>query len=169
MRASPEESHCRMAATGGDRSVNITLIQGAGAGFRIGADQLRTAMEDSKTLRLSLLRYAQMFAAQVTHTALSNGRATIEARLARWLLMAQDRFGQQTFPFTHRFLALMLRVGRPGVTDALHILEGRRLIKATRGLITITDRAGLEKHSGGMYGIPEAEYKRLIGVSGTEM
>jgi CRP-like cAMP-binding protein len=150
---------------GCDRSVNNTFIQGAGAGFRIGAAHLRSAMKESQTLRLSLLRYAQMFATQVTQTALANGRATIEARLARWLLMAQDRFDDRTFPFTHRFLALMLGVRRPGVTVALHMLEGHRLIKATRGMITVTNRAGLETRAAGTYGIPEAEYERLFGVA----
>jgi CRP-like cAMP-binding protein len=163
----PEGMSGLSVVMGGDRSVNITFIQGAGAGFRIGAGQLRSAMEESKTLRLSLLRYAQMFSTQVTQTALANGRATIEARLARWLLMAEDRFGHQTFPFTHRFLALMLGVRRPGVTVALHVLEGLQLIKATRGVITIINRAGLETHSAGTYGIPEAEYERRIGVAGT--
>jgi DNA-binding FadR family transcriptional regulator len=63
---------------------------------------------------------------------------------------------------THDFLALMLGVRRPSVTDALHVLEGERLIHANRGLITIRDRARLEDMAGGAYGVPEAEYRRLI-------
>src|SRR5471030_2754115 len=147
---------------GDDRSVNSTFMQG-GVGFRIGAREFGRALLKSKTLRLSLLRYAQVFSTQVTQTAVANGRAKLEARLARWLLMAHDRFDHEAFPFTHRFLALMLGVRRPGVTVALHFLEGYGLIKATRGLIAVIDRKGLEAHSDASYGVPEAEYERLIG------
>lgn len=148
---------------GDDRSVNSTFMQGSGAGFRIGAKEFGRLLERSTTLRLSLLRYVQVFSTQVTQTAVANGRGKLEARLARWLLMAHDRFSQEPFPFTHRFLALMLGVRRPGVTVALHFLEGYGLIKATRGLITVVDRKGLETHADPSYGVPEAEYERLIG------
>ena len=148
---------------GDDRSVNRTFIQAAGSGFRMTAADLRSAMHRSTTLRLSLLRYAQVFSVQVAQTALVNGRAKLEVRLARWLLMAHDRFDRGPFPFTHRFLALMLGVRRPGVTIALQFLEGYGLIKATRGRITVVDRKGLEARSDPAYGVPEAEYRRLIG------
>jgi hypothetical protein len=60
----------------------------------------------------------------------------------------------------------MLGVRRPGVTDALHILEGHGVIKASRGLITVVDRKGLEAHSDASYGVPEAEYDRLVTNGG---
>ena len=148
---------------GDDRSVNRTFIQAAGSGLRMPAKNLSLAMDKSKTLRLGLLRYAQVFAVQVAQTALSNGRDKIEARLARWLLMAHDRFDRNDFPFTHHFLALMLGVRRPGVTTTLHVLEGNGLIKARRGLITVINRKGLEVRARRSYGVPEAEYDRLIG------
>lgn len=148
---------------GDDRSVNQTFIQAAGSGLRMTAKDLRTAMEQSKTLRLSLLRYAQVFSVQVAQTAVVNGRGKLEARLARWLLMAHDRYDHMAFPFTHRFLALMLGVRRPGVTVALQALEGYGLIRATRGKITVIDRKGLEARSDPAYGVPEREYRRLIG------
>ena len=148
---------------GDDRSVNRTFIQAAGSGLRMPAKNLSLAMDKSKTLRLGLLRYAQVFAVQVAQTALSNGRDKIEARLARWLLMAHDRFDRNDFPFTHHFLALMLGVRRPGVTTTLHVLEGNGLIKARRGLITVINRKGLEVRARRSYGMPEAEYDRLIG------
>lgn len=148
---------------GDDRSVNQTFIQASGSALQMSADDLRSAMHKSRSLRLSLLRYAQVFSVQVAQTAVVNGRAKIQARLARWLLMAHDRFDRRPFPCTHRFLALMLGVQRPGVTVAVQILEGYGLIKATRGRITILDRTGLEACSDPAYGIPEAEYARLIG------
>ena len=148
---------------GDDRSVNQTFIQASGSALKMSANDLRSAMDKSRTLRSSLLRYVQVFSIQVAQTAVVNGRAKIEARLARWLLMAHDRSDRQSFPCTHRFLALMLGVQRPGVTIALQILEGYGLIKATRGKITILDRTGLESRSDPAYGIPEAEYDRLVG------
>ena len=84
-------------------------------------------------------------------------------RLARWILMAQDRLGHANLPLTHEFLALMLGVRRPRVTDALHVLEGEGLIRASRGQIVVLDRKGVEKRAKHCYGIPEAEYRRLMG------
>jgi CRP-like cAMP-binding protein len=147
---------------GADRSVNRAFVQAAGSALRMSAQDLRVAMGRSKTLRSSLLLYAQVFSVQVGQTALVNGRARIEARLARWLLMAHDRCGGGSVPFTHRFLALMLGVRRPGVTLALHFLEGYGLIKIRRGQFTVVDRKGLEARSDPSYGVPEAEYERLI-------
>jgi CRP-like cAMP-binding protein len=129
---------------GDDRSVNQTFMQADGSALRMTADDLREALHDSPTLHSNLLRYAQAFAVQTSQTALVNGRATLERRLARWLLMAHDRFDHNDFPVTHQFIALMLGVRRAGVTNALHILEGEHLLKARRGQITIVDRKGLE-------------------------
>jgi hypothetical protein len=64
---------------------------------------------------------------------------------------------------THEFLSLMLGVRRPGVTDALHRLEGDRLIKARRSTIAIRDRGGLEAVANGSYGVSERDYDRLFG------
>ena len=87
----------------------------------------------------------------------------MDIRLARWLLMAHDRIGDDALPLTHEFLALMLAVRRPGVTDALNALREQGLISYTRGQITVRNRKGLERTAGESYGTPEAEYRRLIG------
>jgi CRP-like cAMP-binding protein len=100
---------------------------------------------------------------QTAHTAIANARANIEQRLARWILMAHDRIQSSYLPLTHEFLALMLGVRRAGVTEALHALEGKRLIKSLRGQVKILNRKGMERIAGGLYGVPEAEYRRLIG------
>ena len=145
-----------------DRSVNRTFMQADGTALRMSADDLRAALRDSPTLHSSLLRYAQAFTVQTSQTALVNGRAKLEARLARWLLMVHDRFEQGDFPFTHRIIAMMLGVRRAGVTTALHTLEGHKLIRARRGQITVVDRKGLEALSDPSYGVPESEYARLV-------
>lgn len=147
-----------------DRSPHETYVQVAGAAWRIGAGALRSALAASPSLQGLLLRYAQWFLTQTIHTALANGATSVGVRLARWLLMAQDRVGD-CLPFTHELLALTLGVRRSGVTDALHVLEGRGLIRATRGQIAVLHRDGLIEAAGGSYGVPEAEYERLLGLA----
>jgi len=100
---------------------------------------------------------------QTAQTAMANARAKIDARLARWLLMAHDRIRANTLPLTHEFLALMLGVRRAGVTDALHGLERKKLIRTARGEIVVLDRKGIERTAGRTYGAPEVEFRRLIG------
>jgi CRP-like cAMP-binding protein len=137
---------------GVDRPVrNETYMQAPGAGWCLAAAKLRAAIDQSTSLHRSLLRYVHDFQAQTTETALANGRAKIEARLARWLLMADDRVDGNELPLTHEFLSLMLGVQRGGVTLAVQGLERADLISTRRGKITILDRKALEKKSNGTY------------------
>jgi Mn-dependent DtxR family transcriptional regulator len=76
--------------------------------------------------------------------------------------MAHDRAQHDHVNMTHALLAVMLGVRRPGVTVALNALELRGLIQVGRGIVTIIDREGLEIAANGIYGRPEAEYKRLF-------
>jgi len=147
---------------GGDRSPHSTYIQAVGSGRRIAADALRKAVQESPSLARLLLGYVQAFMVQTAHTAVANARGRLPERLARWLLMAQDRIGGNTLPLTHEFLALMLGVRRAGVTETLHVLTRRRLIKPSRGQIEVLNRKGLESVAGGYYGLPEREYQRLM-------
>jgi CRP-like cAMP-binding protein len=132
---------------GADRAQHSTYIQVAGNGHRVSAARLREVDAQSPALHRAMLRYAYAFLAQTTTTALANGRSKIEERLARWLLMAQDRLGGETLTLTHEFLGLMLGTHRPGVTLALQGLERAGFITTRRGKITIIDRKALEKSS----------------------
>jgi CRP-like cAMP-binding protein len=140
---------------GGERAQHETYIQVAGTGLRISAAKLREATESSVALHRAMLRYANVFLMQTTTTALANGRSKIEERLARWLLMADDRIDGNALPLTHEFLGLMLGTYRPGVTKAIQALEEEGLIAARRGAISILDRKTLEKRSNGTYAPPE--------------
>jgi CRP-like cAMP-binding protein len=140
---------------GGERAQHETYVQVAGTGLRINAARLREAIETSTTLHRAMLRYANAFLMQTTTTALANGRSKMEERLARWLLMAQDRIDGKALPLTHEFLSLMLGTYRPGVTKAIKVLEQEGLIAARRGGINILDRKALEKRSNGTYVPPE--------------
>ena len=103
---------------------------------------------------VAFLRYVQVFLGQTAQTAVSNGRSKIEERLARWLLMADDRIDSDELPLTHEFLAIMLAVRRPGVTTAIQELEREGLISRRRGKVILIDRDGLEKLSKGTYAPP---------------
>jgi CRP-like cAMP-binding protein len=138
-----------------------SFMQAGGSALRIASSDLHQAMQASPSLNRVLLRYVHVFMIQIAATALADGRYAIDRRLARWLLMCHDRLGDE-LTLTHDFLALMLGVRRPSVTEALHILEGHRVIKAERGLIIVRDRKKLEVIAGDAYGIPEAEYSRMI-------
>jgi CRP-like cAMP-binding protein len=149
---------------GDDRSANATLVQSAGSALRIPSQSLRKSMGESRSLSATLLRYVHVAMVQGSQTALANGRGKLGERLARWLLMWHDRIWHDDLVITHEFLALLLGVRRPGVTDALHELEGKGLIRSNRSLIRILARNGLHRAANGFYGIPEAKYDRLIGL-----
>jgi CRP-like cAMP-binding protein len=148
---------------GNHRSPHETFIQIPGEATRIAASELRLAMDQSRTLRPLFLKYAQAFSIQTAHTAVANGQGALAQRLARWILMTQDRVEGEDLPLTHEFLSLMLAVRRPGVTEAVNELTRKGLITHERGIIAVRDREGLIESAGGFYGIPEAEYERLLG------
>jgi CRP-like cAMP-binding protein len=108
------------------------------------------------------MRFQQWMLIQASCAALSHGCYTIPERLARWVLMVHDRLDGDELPLVHQFLAMMLGVRRSGVTDAVHILEGKGAIRATRGNITVLNREVLQGVAGGSYGVAEAEYERLL-------
>jgi CRP-like cAMP-binding protein len=151
-----------VVAMGNHQSPHVTYVQVRGRAQRIGVAEFRAALEASATLKPLLLKFAQAFMVQTAHTAIANGRAKVEERLARWVLMARDRMDGDELPLTHEFLALMLGVRRAGVTEALNALEDRELLRPGRGKILVLDRKGLEKIAGGYYGVLESELRRLM-------
>lgn len=136
---------------GEERAAQRAFVQLAGAAARISANDLRRAIDRSRTLHQALLRFGHCFMTQTANTALANGQSTIEGRLARWLLMAHDRIEGDDVKLTHEFLSVMLGVRRAGVTEALKLLQSAGAIRAARGIITIVSRHGLEKSAGGTY------------------
>ncbi len=147
---------------GAERAANRTFVQAAGEGQRIATRRLQEAISERRPLHAVLLKYVQAFLSQATHTAVANARAKLPERLARWLLMAQDRVPGDRLNLTHEFLSLMLSVRRAGVTETLQELQKNKLIDYIRGEIIVLNRKGLEKLAGNFYGAPEAEYRRLM-------
>lgn len=133
-----------------------------GSAHRVSAKNLRSVLDARRSLRQRFQRFAQVLTVQISQTAFANGTARIEERLARWLLMVQDRQDDNEIRLTHQAIAAMLGVRRSGVTDALHALEGRGLLRASRGLVTVVNRRGLIGLARKIYGVPEAEHRRLI-------
>ena len=121
-----------------------SLVQGQGQALRIDAVAFRRELAASPALRALLGRYAYVLFAQQARAAACLRFHMIEERLARWLLMSQDRALSDVFQLTQEFLAYMLGVRRVGVTVAAGELQRRRLIAYERGEMTIVDRAGLE-------------------------
>ena len=152
------------AGVGGTVSIHEVLMQVAGHGFRIPIKATLEALPQNPVFANLLARFIQTFASQISYTALCNANYQVDERLARWLLMCHDRVDGDEIALTHDFISLMLAVRRPSVTNALHVLEGRKLVRTERGRITIRDRKGLEEFAGGAYGKPEEEYRRLLGV-----
>jgi len=148
---------------GGTISVHEVLMQVEGHGYRMPLDATLAAIRNNPTFANLLARFIQAFASQISYTALANVNYQIDVRLARWLLMSHDRVDGDEIGLTHDFIALMLGVRRPSVTTALHILEGKKLVRSERGRITIRDRKGMEEFAADSYGKPEEEYRRLIG------
>lgn len=148
---------------GTGRTPHNAMVQAEGSMLRIGASDLQAALEASPALRGVLGRYVQSLIVQVGETVYANADCTIEIRLARWILMTQDRLRRNELPLTHDFMALMLGVRRPGVTTAMHVLEGRRMIQARRGRVIVLDRDQLKDLARDTYGTAEAEYERLLG------
>ncbi|TRW16777.1 Crp/Fnr family transcriptional regulator [Glacieibacterium frigidum] len=150
---------------GTDRTPLMAVMQIAGVAWRIRADLLMRVQADRPRMHALLLAYAQGFFIQSASTALSYAAYSIPQRLARWLLMTQDRLDGDEVGLTHERFALMLGVRRAGVTVAVQTLERRNLVEARRGAIRIVDRAGLRDYVGDGYGAPEAEYERLLGIA----
>lgn len=146
-----------------DRIPHELFIQVAGEGLRIDAEILLKLCDERPSLRNLLARWVHVLGLQTAQTTVANGGFNVEARLARWLLMCQDRLGGDQIGLTHEFMGMMLAVRRSSVTLATQVIEGAGIIKAERGMITIRNRPALEELAGGSYGAPEREYERLIG------
>lgn len=152
-----------MVVLGNDRSPFQTFVQVAGTAMRIGTNRLRSCMGQNPNIRDLFLSYVQVFLIQTSQTAVANASALLPQRLARWLLMCEDRLTSKHIQITHEFLSMLLAVQRPGVTIAMNELEERGMIKGERGRVSILDRPALMKLTNGSYGVAEAHYERLFG------
>jgi len=144
------------------------IVQMQGTALRITPAALRQAFGESKALHSGLLRYMQALYTQVSQTAVCNGRHSIEERLARWILMANDRAESDQFPMTHEFMAMMLGVRRSGVTVTAGTLKQAGLIAYANGQMTILDRSSLEATACECYGTVQRHFEQLFGAGASK-
>lgn len=139
------------------------LVQGSGSVLRINAASFRSELEQLPALRQLLNRYIYVWQAQLALTAACISFHSLDLRLARWLLMAHDRSSPDNLHLTHEFLAQMLGVRRVGVTNAAGFLQKQKILKYSRGEITILNRAGLKKASCSCYQASIDAYESVLG------
>lgn len=149
-------------ALGIDSAVQRAVVQGVGTALCMSTPQFKCELRDSITLQRTLDRYLYVMIAQLSKASACTRFHELEARLARWLLMTHDRAHADDFTLTHKLLADMLGVRRSGVTIAAGALQKRKLIRYTRGQITILNRKGLEAASCGCYATMTDDYRRFF-------
>ncbi|MDQ1708364.1 MAG: hypothetical protein QOJ88_1575 [Pyrinomonadaceae bacterium] len=142
---------------GVNTSQNRAVVQSTGSAMRMKATTFRKECNNGGDLQRLLQRYSHSLLTQVTQSAVCNQFHSVEARLARWLLMTHDRTNDDQLQLTQKFLSNMLGVRREGVTRAAGALQKRKLIEYSRGRMRVLDRAGLEAISCGCYEIIQAE------------
>ena len=151
------------ATVGIHRNQVREIVQIEGDGFRVRSAALESVLPSSPELQRILTRYAVVQGMQFAQTAACNRLHNIEQRLARWLLITQDRVDSPTLVITHDFLASMLGTDRPTVSLAAAALQDRQIIEYTRGEVRILNRAKLEDRTCECYGVIQ-KYNREIGL-----
>jgi len=146
-------------ALGVDVSPVRAVVQGTGTALRMKKSSFLRELRRHPKLQNRLLRYSHALMSQVTQISACNRLHSVEARLARWLLMTRDRLRSNQLELTHEFLGHMLGVRRVGITQAAGALQRRKLIDYSRGHIRILDAKGLEAASCRCYQVVKDLYE----------
>ena len=141
------------AAVGMRHSPHEAIMQVGGDGFRLSVEQLQAALATSPQLQNLLNRYATVHGLQTAQTAGCNRLHDLDQRLARWLLLIQDRVGSGLLRITHEFLAMMLGTDRPSVSLAAGSLRKKRIIEYSHGSVRVLNRKKLESSACECYGL----------------
>jgi CRP-like cAMP-binding protein len=147
---------------GGDTTPSRAVVQGAGHGFRLKAELLKSEFGRFGPTMQLLLRYTQALITQMSQTAVCNRHHSVDQQLCRWLLLSLDRLQSNELSMTQELIANMLGVRREGVTEAAGKLQEAQLIRYRRGRITVLDRPGLEARSCECYQVVKTEFDRLL-------
>ncbi|MEZ0362170.1 Crp/Fnr family transcriptional regulator [Mycobacterium sp. pUA109] len=146
---------------GATSSPQAAFCQVPGATVRISVDDFRRALGHDGVLHALMNRFTQATMVQVAQNVVCNRSHPTETRMARWLATTADRVGRDEFPLTQEFLAQMLGVHRPTVSETAQKIQARGLIRYRRGVITVTDRPELERAACECYHIIRAEFEDL--------
>jgi CRP-like cAMP-binding protein len=145
-----------------DVAQNHAIVQIPDGAMRMGTGKLREELKRGGQLQNLLLRYSLVLLKQVSQTAACNRNHSLGERLARWLLLCHDRIEGDEIRLTQEFLAQMLGTHRSRVSEAAIILQSAGLIRYSRGIINILDRAGLEGFACECYRVVKVESDRLL-------
>ncbi len=145
-------------------SVHRAFSQVAGEVYRMSSRALRSAVEQSESLRHRCLRHGEMLMVQTSQVAACNARHNLPERLARWLLMVRDRTDSDNLPMTQEFLSVMLGVRRSGVSVAASTLQAAGLVRVLRGHVPILDHDGLTTAACDCYRIIQQNRDRILGT-----
>ncbi|CAN5253102.1 Crp/Fnr family transcriptional regulator [soil metagenome] len=137
-------------------------VQGAGEAVRLPTAAFKAALRSQPALRRVIDRYVAVMLAQSSLSTACLNYHRLSLRLARWLLMTQDRAGMSVFSVTHESLAKGLGVRRGGVTQAAGRLQSAGLISYSRGKLSVLDRKGLKAAACACYGTQELAYRRTM-------
>lgn len=155
---------CVAVFLGVDSTPHQGIVQVPGGALRIKASVFREEFKRGGRLQDLLLRYTQMHLIQIAQTAVCNRLHTLDGRLGRWLLMIHDRIEGNEFLLTQDIISTMLGAQRTGVTEAAGTLQKKKIIRYSRGNISILDRQGLEEAACECYWMVKEESDRLIGT-----
>jgi CRP-like cAMP-binding protein len=151
-------------AAGIRRTTSWEVTEVSGDGFRINASALEKALDSAPKLKEMANRFAALQAMQLAQTAACSRLHDVGQRLARWLLMTDDRVRQSTLSVTHDFLSMMLGTDRTSVTAAAQSLQEREIIEYSRGKLKILDRNKLENAVCECYAAI-AQFNRELGLA----
>jgi CRP-like cAMP-binding protein len=150
---------------GSDVSPHQVIAQIPGSATKLRVRALQSEFQRDARVQKILLKYVSSLLAQVSQTALCNRIHTIEERLARWLLISQDRVRAKEMPLKHEFLAKMLAVNRANLTLAALKLKESGLIHYTRARVAVVDRKRLEQVSCSCYRIVRGHFRNVLESS----
>lgn len=151
------------ALLGVDNAPGREIVQMAGAGVRMKAKLMRAEFKRGGALQDLLHRYTHVLFTQVSRSTACMASHKVKERLCRWLLMTHDGARGDTFVITHEFMATMLGVTRAAVTRAAGVLQREKMIRYSRGKVTMLDRRGVEARACECYASVREEYNRVLG------
>lgn len=170
-----ENEIIEVATVGKEGCVGVPVLFGAtsmtgmcfcqipGPVLRIPAVEFRRLMKTFPEFESIMNKYAESLFNQTAQNAACNRSHNVDSRCARWLLLCHDRMDRRNFPLTQEFLGQMLGVRRPAVNVAASTLQKAGLITYVRGIVTVTDRVGLEAASCGCYRAIADGFEKLFG------
>lgn len=154
---------------GADTTPNWTVVQGAGCAYRLTRRAITAEFDRHGEAYDLFLRHIQLTLTKTAQSVLCNRHHSIEQQLCRWLLLSGDRVRSNTLRMTQQLIARILGVRREGVTHAAGVLQSLGLISCQRGIITVLDRAGIERRCCECYALVKREGRRVLNQPASEL